>query len=38
MSTISSEENKEQPVVADVLSKYLGRPLSQEEMKLSEEG
>lgn len=37
ISTISSEGNENQPNVADVLSKYLGRPLSQEEMKLFEE-
>lgn len=37
ISTISSEGNENQPDVADVLSKYLGRPLSQEEMKLFEE-
>ena len=37
ISTISSEGNENHPDVADVLSKYLGRPLSQEEMKLFEE-
>lgn len=32
ISTISSEGNENHPDVADVLSKYLGRPLSQEKM------
>lgn len=34
---VSSDEKESQPVIANVLSEYLGRALSQDEMKLFEE-